>query len=101
MKEVKTKSAQNKVAEMRAEYDFSAGVRGKHHRALQSGYTITIHKADGTTEVREVEPAEGTVILERDVRAHFPDSESVNKALHSLIRPIPTRSNSLHRKRGA
>jgi len=101
MKKDKAKPAQNKVAEMRAEYDFSGGVRGKHHHALQGGYTVTIHKADGTTEVKEVRPAEGTIILESDVRAHFPDSKSVNKALRSLIRPIPARSKSLRRKRGA
>jgi hypothetical protein len=33
---------------MRAEYDFTGGVRGKHYRDMQAGYTITIHKADGT-----------------------------------------------------
>jgi hypothetical protein len=100
MKKVRTKSAQNKVKEMRAEYDFSAGVRGKHHRAIQKGYTITIHKANGRTEVREVSPPAGTVILEPDVRTHFPDSRSVNRALRSLIRFTPTRQVASPRKRG-
>jgi hypothetical protein len=53
---------------MRAEYDFTGGVHGKHYRAMQGGYTITIHKADGTTLVKEVKPVEGAVILEPDVR---------------------------------
>ncbi len=75
---------------MRAEYDFTGGVRGKHYRAMQGGYTITIHKADGTTLVKEVKPAEGAVILEPDVRKYFPDSDSVNVTLRSLIRLIPT-----------
>jgi hypothetical protein len=70
---------------MRAEYDFAGGVRGKHYRAMQAGYTVTIHKADGTTLVKEVEPLEGAVILQPDVRAYFPDSEAVNTALRSLI----------------
>jgi len=39
---------------MRAEYDFAGGGRGKHYRAMQAGYTITIHRADGTTITREV-----------------------------------------------
>ena len=43
---------------MRAEYDFTGGVRGKHYRAMQSGYTVTIHKADGTTATRDVIPKE-------------------------------------------
>lgn len=41
---------------MRAEYDFRGGVRGKYYRATQAGYTITIHKADGSTIVKEVKP---------------------------------------------
>ena len=39
--------------EMRPEYDFSEGVRGKHHRAFQQGVQVTVHKADGSTEVRD------------------------------------------------
>jgi hypothetical protein len=41
---------------MQAEYDFSGGVRGKHHQSMESGYTITIHQEDGTTVVKEVKP---------------------------------------------
>ncbi len=74
---------------MRAEYDFTGGVRGKHYRAMQGGYTITVHQADGTSLVKEVKPAEGAVILEPDVRKYFPDSDSVNAILRSLIRLIP------------
>lgn len=74
---------------MRAEYDFKGGVRGKHHHAMQAGYTITILKADGTRVIQEVRPKEGAVILEPDVRQYFPDSESVNATLRSLIQLIP------------
>ncbi|MGH7369493.1 MAG: hypothetical protein ACREIN_01230 [Candidatus Methylomirabilaceae bacterium] len=76
------------VNDMRAEYDFTGGVRGKHYQAMQAGYTITIRKADGTTVIKEVTPKEGAVILEPGVRKYFPDSESVNTALRSLIRRI-------------
>jgi hypothetical protein len=76
--------------DMRTEYDFTGGVRGKHYQAMQAGYTITMHKADGTTVVKEVKPVEGMVILEPDVRAYFPDSDSVNTTLRALIRLIPT-----------
>lgn len=82
---------------MRAEYDFAGGVRGKHYRAMQNGYTVTIHKADGTTVVKEVKPVKGAVILEPDVRKYFPDSDSVNATLRSLIRLIPTQQ----KRRGA
>jgi len=33
--------------EMLPEYDFSGGVRGKHHRAMQDGYTVVIERAGG------------------------------------------------------
>jgi len=74
---------------MRTEYDFTGGVRGKHYRAMQAGYTITIHKADGTTVTREVMPKEGAVILDPDIYAYFPDSASVNRALRCLIPLLP------------
>jgi hypothetical protein len=76
---------QMKDNDMHAEYDFRGGVRGKHYRALQAGYTIAIHEADGTTVVKDVIPKEGAVFLEPDVRAYFPDSESVNRTLRCLI----------------
>lgn len=77
------------------DYDFTGGVRGKHYHAMRGGYTITIHKADGTTLIKEMKPAKGVVILEADVREYFPDSDSVNAALRSLIRLMPT-----HQKQG-
>ncbi len=70
---------------MRAEYDFTSGVRGKHYRAMQAGYTVTIHKADGTTVTKNMMPKEDAVVIEPDIQAYFPDSESVNKALRCLI----------------
>ncbi len=77
---------------MLAEYDFSkmkGGVRGKYYRAYRQGYTVTIHKADGTTETRAYKPEKGVIVLEPDVMAWFPDADSVNKALRSLIALIP------------
>ena len=74
---------------MRPEYDFRGGVRGKHSRAMAAGYTITEHHADGTTTVKQVKPPEGSVLLAPDVRPYFPDAESVNAALRSLIKLIP------------
>ncbi|MFA4911800.1 MAG: hypothetical protein WC649_12280 [Desulfobacteria bacterium] len=84
--------------DMRAEYDFTGGVRGKHYRAMQAGYTITVHKADGTTVVKEVMPKEGAVILEPDIRTYFPDSESVNRALRCLIPLLPKKHRAKAKK---
>ncbi len=70
---------------MHTEYDFRRGVRGKHYKAMQTGYTITIHKADGTTIVKDVIPKECAVVLEPDIQAYFPGSDSVNRTLRCLI----------------
>jgi hypothetical protein len=57
---------------MRPEYDFSDGVRGKHHQAFQTGTNV--------------------VFLEPDIAAVFPDSASVNQALRLLVRLSKTKA---------
>jgi hypothetical protein len=49
MRKVSTTAKHSEIDGMRAEYDFVGGVRGKHYRAMQAGYTVTIHQADGKT----------------------------------------------------
>lgn len=51
--------------EMQPEYDFSGGVRGKHHDAYQAATNV--------------------VFLEPDVARVFTDSASVNRALRLLL----------------
>jgi hypothetical protein len=89
MKEAASRRGRAKNNAVRPEYDFSGGVRGKHYRAMQAGYTIAVRKVDGTTLVKDVMPRENAVLLEPDVQAHFPDSKSVNKALRCLIPLLP------------
>ena len=79
---------------MLPEYDFRDGVRGKHYQAYRNGHTVTIHKTDGTADVQHFKLEEGAVLLEPDVRAYFPDSESVNNALRGLITLRPRRLKS-------
>ena len=55
--------------EMRAEYDFSGGVRGKYAARMAQGSNV--------------------VVLDRDVQKLFPDSASVNAALRALGLPGP------------
>ena len=50
--------------EMREEYDFSKGVRGKYAARYAQGSNI--------------------VVLDPDIAEVFPDSESVNKALRAI-----------------
>ena len=54
-----------KTDELRPEYDFSSGMRGKHHAAYKAGTNV--------------------VVLDADVAKAFPDSTSVNRALRLLL----------------
>ncbi len=56
--------------EMRPEYDFSGGVRGKYYEAYQKSRNV--------------------VILDPDVAAVFPDSAAVNEALRLLVKAAQT-----------
>jgi len=57
--------ARQPAEEMRAEYDFSRGVRGKYYERFKKGTNL--------------------VLLEPDIAKAFPDSASVNEALRLLV----------------
>lgn len=83
----------NKISEdyddgMLAEYDFTdkKGVRGKYYLGRQQGYTVRIQNEDGTVTVQHFGP---TITLDIDVATYFPNSESVNNALRTLIALVP------------
>jgi len=58
-------SQKSEKKEMRSEYDFSGGVRGKHHQAYREGTNV--------------------VLLDPEVARVFRDAEAVNRALRMLI----------------
>lgn len=98
MKKVKS-NPKRQHDDMLPEYDFTGkkGVRGKYYDPNRRGHTIMVHKDDGTVSVQYVTLAEGAVRLDPDVHQYFPDSESVNEALRSLIALIPAKKrNSRH-----
>jgi hypothetical protein len=75
--------------EMRPEYDFAGGVRGKHYKVLrEEGYTVWVYNDDGTVTERHV-AGERMVILEPDVYEYFSDSQAVNQTLRTLISLVP------------
>ena len=75
--------------EMRSEYDFSGGVRGKHYQVFrEEGYIVRVYNDDGTATERHV-AGERTVVLEPDVYEYFPNSQTVNQALRTLISLVP------------
>ena len=67
MKDANTKSPRSKrpAAEMRKEYDFSAGVRGKYTDRYRRGANV--------------------VLLDPELARAFPDSKSVNDAVRALL----------------
>ncbi len=95
---MKNKTLQVKDENMRPEYDFTGGVRGKYARELrENGYTIRVYNADGTfTETRVL--GEKTVVLESDVSEYFPDSQAVNHALRTLLSLVPEKRKTAARK---
>jgi hypothetical protein len=72
------------------------GVRGKYYKAYREGHTVEIVREDGTRDVHFFQLEDGAVILESDVREYFPDSESVNRALRSLIALVPRKRRPAH-----
>ena len=77
--------------EMRSEYDFSGreGVRGKYYQRYRQGHTVRVRQEDGSVSVRQYKLEDGAVLLDPDIRAYFPDSEAVNRALRGLIEIMP------------
>ncbi len=78
---------------MLPEYDFTGkkGVRGKYYRDMRKGYTVRIHNEDGSVTETHYGP---TITLEADVAVYFPDAESVNNALRTLISILPNKQVS-------
>lgn len=67
MKNAVTKKPPSRKAgpEMRAEYDFSGGVRGRYSAKYQQGTNV--------------------VLLDPDLARAFPESKAVNEALRALL----------------
>ena len=90
----KARSKKDASAEMLPEYDFKGkkGVRGKYYRDYRKGHQVRVRQEDGTVTVKYFTLQEGAVMLEPDVRKYFPDSDTVNRALRSLIALIPDKT---------
>lgn len=63
--------------DMRPEYDFSGGIRGKYAARYREGTNV--------------------VLLEPDVAAAFKDAASVNKALRAILEALPSRRTGKRR----
>jgi hypothetical protein len=72
---MKKPSAKSADKDMRAEYDFSRGVRGKYFRRYHRGANV--------------------VVLEPDVAKIFPNADSVNDSLRALANIIRRQEKAL------
>lgn len=78
--------------DLREEYDLSQlknPVRGQYYQQYREGHSVTIHHEDGTKTVEHFPSQNDVIILDPDVKKYFPNSESVNATLRSLIKLIP------------
>jgi hypothetical protein len=73
---MKKAPSKKRTDEMRAEYDFSSGVRGKYVDRYRSGVNV--------------------VLIDPELAETFPDSKSVNDALRALV-TIATRAETRKR----
>jgi len=78
MKKITKHSTNGQSDEMLQNYDFSNGVRGKHFKKFREG--VTVHLMGVNSKV---------VVLDDDLGRIFPDSKSVNDALHHLVDALP------------
>lgn len=95
MKKVIAKDQSINNDDMLPEYDFTRGVRGKHYKSYRKGHKVKTHKADGTIVTQYFTLEDGAIMLEPDVQEYFPDSESVNSALRSLIALVPEKRKTV------
>jgi hypothetical protein len=80
MKKTIKRSANGTSDEILPHYDFSNGVRGKHYKKFRKGITVRlIGEHIGST----------VIVLDEDLGNIFPDSKSVNDALHHLVQAVP------------
>ncbi len=72
--------------EMQNEYDFTDGKRGKHYKEYRKGHKVIVSQEDGSEVVHYFSKKEGSVIIDPDLKPYYPDDDSVNRALRSLVR---------------
>ena len=72
-------------SDMLPEYDFSKGVRGKHHSKFQEGVSVTVYTPNKTTVQRFIKNQDRFVRLEPDIAKIFVDAKSVNDTLRRVI----------------
>ena len=72
-----------------APVNFAGGVRGKHSALFRRGQTVKVRQDDGTVVVHKYVPDTDAVVIDKDIRAYFPDAAAINNALRALIGIIP------------
>lgn len=95
IKIINSEKSDSEDNEILPEYDFTGGLRGKHYQAYRHGHTVTVHQENGTEIVQHFTLEDGAIMLDPDVREYFPDAETVNQALRTLISLFPKTQQSI------
>lgn len=74
----RSKSPKPSSDALRAKYDFSEGVRGKHAKQYAAGTNV--------------------VVIEPDIAAEFPTAKEVNETLRAVAQLLQRRRKSIKRK---
>jgi hypothetical protein len=72
------KNPKSNSGTMRAEYDFSRGIRGKHAAQYAAGTNV--------------------VVIEPDIAAEFPTADEVNETLRAVAQLLQRRRKTIKRK---
>ncbi|MBM2840884.1 MAG: hypothetical protein HW412_1412 [Bacteroidetes bacterium] len=80
------KDARSVREDLRPEYDFSKGIRGRHARKTNQGILITVFSPNERTVKKYLREQKTLVTLEPDVAKVFKDARDVNTALRRIMR---------------
>lgn len=69
-------------------------MRGKYYAGKDQAHAVHIYHEDGTVTKREFSSLQKVILLDADIAEHFPDSESVNRTLRTLIKLVPEKQIS-------
>ena len=56
---------------MKPEYDFSKGVRGKHHKKMSEGFSVTVYSSEDEKLNKQIKERNQFMKIEKDVLKYF------------------------------
>jgi hypothetical protein len=79
----------NKKDDILTEYDFSNGIRGKHYKKFQDGFTVTVYSPNKETYLLNKKEKINYIKIDKDISKYFRTSDEINNALRAILSAIP------------